>query len=157
MQLQVISVSNRPPAWVQTGAEVYQQRMNQWPLSFTEIPISSRKSFGNDVTRIKADEASRINKVVSTNAIRVCLDVKGKSFSTEKLADKLSQHAQEGRNVAFIIGGPDGLDTSILQSAAWRWSLSALTFPHPLVKVILAEQLYRAWSVTTNHPYHRGE
>lgn len=157
MRLHVFSVANRAPAWVEQGVAEYQKRLRDWPLQFTDIPIASRKNFANDVAKIKADEAARLRAKLPKGAQLVALDVPGKSLSTEQLAGKLQDRAFEGGDVAFLVGGPDGLDASILADCDWRWSLSALTFPHPLVKVILAEQLYRAWSVTANHPYHRGE
>lgn len=157
MRLHVLSVANRAPAWVEQGVAEYQKRMRAWPLHFTDIPIASRKQFANDTDKLKADEATRLRSQLPKNAQLVALDVLGKALSTEQLAGKLQDQAFSGGDVVFLIGGPDGLDASLIAECDWRWSLSALTFPHPLVKVILAEQLYRAWSVTANHPYHRGE
>jgi 23S rRNA (pseudouridine1915-N3)-methyltransferase len=86
----------------------------------------------------------------------IALDVLGKAWSTEHLAEQIKSWQMSGRNMSLLIGGPDGLSEACLQRAEQRWSLSALTFPHPLVRVILAEQLYRAWSINNNHPYHRA-
>lgn len=86
----------------------------------------------------------------------VALDVKGKPWSTEGLSSNMEEWMQDGRDVALLVGGPDGLDPRCLQQAQQRWSLSPLTFPHPLVRVIIAEQLYRAHSIIKNHPYHRA-
>jgi len=86
----------------------------------------------------------------------IALDVLGKSWSTEQLSGQLDQWLASGQDIVLLVGGPEGLSKACLQRADQKWSLSALTFPHPLVRVILAEQLFRAWSILSNHPYHRG-
>ena len=86
----------------------------------------------------------------------VALDVRGQSWSTERLAVRLEEWMGDGRDVGFIIGGPDGISTDVMNKAEIRWSLGPLTLPHPLVRVVLVEQLYRAWTITRNHPYHRA-
>jgi len=95
-------------------------------------------------------------QAVPERARVVALDPKGKSFTTERLAGKLESWMMGGTDVALLVGGPEGLSPECLQASQEKWSLSQLTFPHPLIRVILAESLYRAWSVMTNHPYHRG-
>ena len=94
-------------------------------------------------------------KHIGSNTRTIALDVLGKSFSTEVLSQKLADWQMDGRNVNILIGGPDGLDSRCLAQADEKWSLSALTLPHPLVRVLLIEQLYRAWTILQNHPYHK--
>jgi 23S rRNA (pseudouridine1915-N3)-methyltransferase len=87
----------------------------------------------------------------------ITLDVKGKPWSTEQLSQQLDSWMMSGRDVSLLVGGPEGLSPACLQRAEQSWSLSPLTFPHPLVRIVVAEQLFRAWSILTNHPYHRGD
>jgi 23S rRNA (pseudouridine1915-N3)-methyltransferase len=137
------------PAWVATGYEEYTRRLkSSMRVDLEEIPQ------GKDKARAKADEEKRLLERVGDDYL-VTLDEHGKSLTTLDLAKWLSLQQQESRDLAFVIGGPDGLGDGILAKASLRWSLSALTFPHAMVRVILAEALYRAHSVLHNHPYHR--
>lgn len=155
MKLRLLAVGTRMPDWVNKGFEQYQKRLpRQCPLELIEIPIASRKQ-GGTLQQLMAQEAQRINKSLANNDFIVTLDVGGKSFSTEKLAQHLENWQLAARDVSFIIGGPDGIAPDILAKADMSWSLSALTLPHPMVRILLAEQLYRAWSINNNHPYHR--
>jgi 23S rRNA (pseudouridine1915-N3)-methyltransferase len=113
-------------------------------IDLEELPVGKNKT----------EEEKRFIERVGDDYV-AALDEHGKSLTTVELAKWLSQRLQDGRNLSFVIGGPDGLGPEILKKAAFRWSLSALTFPHAMVRVILAEQLYRAHSVLQNHPYHR--
>jgi len=133
------------PEWVTTAYEDYARRMRKdMRVDLEEIPVG----------RVKADEEKRLLERIGDDYL-VALDERGKSLTTLQLARWLGERQQDGRNLTFVIGGPDGLGPAILVKAALRWSLSALTFPHAMVRVILAEQLYRAHSVLQNHPYHR--
>jgi 23S rRNA (pseudouridine1915-N3)-methyltransferase len=133
------------PEWVTTAYEDYTRRMRKdMRVDLEEIPVG----------RLKADEEKRLLERVGDDYL-VALDERGKSLTTLQLAKWLGERQQDGRDLSFVIGGPDGLGPNILLKAALRWSLSALTFPHAMVRVILAEQLYRAHSVLQNHPYHR--
>jgi 23S rRNA (pseudouridine1915-N3)-methyltransferase len=133
------------PEWVTTAYEDYTRRMRKdMRVDLEEIPVG----------RVKADEEKRLLERIGDDYL-VALDERGKSLTTLQLASWLGERQQDGRNLTFVIGGPDGLGPAILVKAALRWSLSALTFPHAMVRVILAEQLYRAHSVLQNHPYHR--
>lgn len=137
------------PGWVATAYEDYTRRLkSSMRVELEEIPQ------GKDKARAKADEEKRLLERVGDDYL-VALDEHGKSLTTLDLAKWLSQRQQDGRDLAFVIGGPDGHGPEILKKATLRWSLSALTFPHAMVRVILAEQLYRAVSVLHNHPYHR--
>ena len=133
------------PEWVTTAYEDYTRRLrSSMRIDLEELPVGKNKT----------EEERRFLERVGDDYV-VALDEHGKSLTTVDLAKWLSQRQQDGRNLSFVIGGPDGLGPEILKKAALRWSLSALTFPHAMVRVILAEQLYRAHSVLQNHPYHR--
>ena len=137
------------PGWVSTAYEEYTRRLKStMRVDLEELPA------GKDKSRLKAEEEKRLLERVGDDYM-VALDEHGKSLTTVDLAKWLSQRLQDGRDLSFVIGGADGLGPAILEKAAFRWSLSGLTFPHAMVRVILAEQLYRAHSVLHNHPYHR--
>lgn len=156
MQLLVAAVGQRMPNWVTDGWNEYARRMPPG-LSLTLREINLEKRGKNaDVKRLAAAESRALYDAMPARARIVALDVRGQSWSTEKLAANMEQWMQEGRDVGFMIGGPDGIDADIMQRADDRWSLGPLTLPHPLVRVVLAEQLYRAWTITQNHPYHRA-
>ena len=144
------------PSWINDGYQEYARRLpRECRLSLTEIPLGQRsKSAGPE--RAIAEESNRMLAAVSPRQRVIALDVKGRAWSTKQLAAQLETWLQDGRDVNLLVGGPDGLSADCLARAEQRWSLSPLTLPHPLVRVLLAEQLYRAWTVTTGHPYHRA-
>jgi 23S rRNA (pseudouridine1915-N3)-methyltransferase len=145
MRVRILAVGTRMPEWVTQAYEEYVRRMRKdMRVDLEEIPVG----------RVKADEAKRLLDRIGDDYL-VALDERGKSLTTLQLASWLGERQQDGRNLTFVIGGPDGLGPQLLARAALRWSLSSLTFPHAMVRVILAEQLYRAHSVLQNHPYHR--
>ena len=145
MRVRILAVGTRMPEWVTTAYEDYTRRMRKnMRIDLEEIPVG----------RAKADEEKRLLERIGDDYL-VALDEHGKSLTTLQLASWLAERQQDGRNLTFVIGGPDGHGPAILAKASLRWSLSALTFPHAMVRVILAEQLYRAHSVLQNHPYHR--
>ena len=111
---------------------------------------------GADIHRTLRDEGARMLKAIPKHCQVMALDVQGHPWSTEQLSAKLGNWMESGRDLALLVGGPEGLAQSCLERADGRWSLSPLTLPHPLVRVVLAEQLYRAWSLLRNHPYHRA-
>ena len=144
------------PAWVTTGFEDYQKRLNQEiSLDLTAIPAKKRTK-SSDVERLTRQEGEAMLAAIHGGDHVIALDVKGKELSTEQLAQRLAQLLQQGDNLALLVGGPEGLAPACSARAVERWSLSKLTLPHPLVRVLLAEQLYRAWSVLKGHPYHRS-
>ena len=155
MHIHIIAVGQKMPAWVSTGYDEFIKRL---PKEFTpllkEIP-PGRRSKNSDLKRAIAEESERILQAIPKDCLVVALDERGKSWSTRQLADQMSDWTGSGRDVALIVGGADGLSAEVKQRANMTWSLSALTLPHALVRVVLAEQLYRAWSLMTNHPYHR--
>lgn len=133
------------PEWVTTAYEDYTRRLrSSMRVDLEELPVG----------KSKAEEAKRFLDRLGDDYL-VALDEHGRSRTTLELAKWLGERLQDGRNLSFVIGGPDGLGPEILEKASFRWSLSALTFPHAMVRVMLAEQLYRAHSVLQNHPYHR--
>jgi 23S rRNA (pseudouridine1915-N3)-methyltransferase len=141
------------PGWVTTAYEEYTRRLKtSMRVELEELPLARDK--GRDKGRARADEEKRLLERVGSDYL-VALDERGKSLTTLDLAQWLSRRQQDGRDLVFAIGGPDGHGAGLLERADLRWSLSALTFPHAMVRVILAEQLYRAHSVLHNHPYHR--
>ena len=156
MKINLLAVGQKMPAWVEQGYNEYAHRMSaETRLELKEIAPGKRGK-NADIKRIVQDEGQRIQAAIPKNNRIVVLDVKGKAWSTEQLAERLDSWMQSGQDVCLLVGGPEGLSTDARNLGDEYWSLSALTFPHPLVRVILAEQLYRAWSVLRNHPYHRA-
>jgi 23S rRNA (pseudouridine1915-N3)-methyltransferase len=156
MQLLVAAVGQRMPGWVNEAWTEYARRMpSNLDLSLREISLA-RRGKNADTKRLTATESMALHEAMPERARIIALDVKGQSWSTEKLAGNLEDWMGDGRDVGFMIGGPDGIAAEIMQKADTRWSLGPLTLPHPLVRVVLAEQLYRAWTITQNHPYHRA-
>ncbi|NGX15915.1 23S rRNA (pseudouridine(1915)-N(3))-methyltransferase RlmH [Wenzhouxiangella sp. XN24] len=154
MRLRILAVGSRMPGWVDEGCRDYAARMpRECRLEIQSLPLG-RRSRGSDTSKAVADEGRRL-LAASEGCLRVCLDVPGVQVDTPGLARKLADWRQDGRDVALLVGGPDGLAASCLDQAQWRWSLSHLTLPHGLVRVLLAEQLYRAWTILSGHPYHR--
>lgn len=156
MRLELIAVGERMPAWVREGYEEYAKRLpRECALILREIEPGVRGK-SQETARAVAQEGERMLAALPKSARVVAVDVKGAEHSTEELAARLEVWLADGRDVALLVGGPDGLAPECLARAEERWSLSRLTLPHPLVRVVLAEQLYRAWSILRNHPYHRA-
>lgn len=156
MKLHLVACGTRPPGWLAAGFDEFAGRIRH-PLSLElhEIALGRRRD-GEAPDRAVADEGARLLKAVPRGARLVALDPAGSAWSTATLGTHLQGWLAEGRDVAFAIGGPDGLSRDVLERAEDRWSLGPATLPHMLVRVIVAEQLYRAWSILNNHPYHRG-
>lgn len=143
------------PKWVQEGYAEYAKRLPKaCSLNLIELPMAQRGKTSS-VEQMKAEEAKRILAAVPKGARLIALDEHGQQVTTKGLADKMEDWLAGGQDIALIVGGPDGLDQTILQQAQWKWGLSKLTMPHPMVRIMVAEQIYRAWSVINNHPYHR--
>lgn len=153
--MRVIAIGTRMPGWVTEGFDEYLKRMpRELSVEWVELPASKRT---RDTAELRMlDEATAIERRLKPQDLIVALDIDGKTVSTENIADALSSWQAEGAKVAFIIGGPDGLHPTLKARASARWSLGRITLPHPLVRVILAEQLYRACSINAGHPYHRA-
>ena len=155
MRIHLLAVGTRMPAWIQQGYREYARRLRGgWSLELVEIP-SPRRSKSTDVARSVEKEGERMLAAIPRNACVVALDEAGKALSTALLVDHIGHWRAQGQDLALLVGGADGLAPGCLKRAQMRWSLSALTLPHGLVRVLVAEQLYRAWSLTNRHPYHR--
>lgn len=158
MKIHLITVGSKMPKWVTQGYDEYAKRLpRECQIQLHELPLATRgKSLSAaDIGKIKVKEAAAIQAKIPKGATVIALDERGKSWTTLQLAEQMRDWLGSGGDVALLVGGPDGLAVEIKQLAHKQWSLSALTLPHPMVRVLLAEQLYRAWSVVNNHPYHR--
>lgn len=156
MKATLIAVGERPPDWVAAGFSEYQKRLSHWlPLGLHEVAPGIRGK-GRDAARAIADEGARVLAALPKNAHIVALDGRGAAHSSGQLATLLEHWRQGGRDLALLVGGPEGHAPGVLAAADECWSLGPLTLPHMLVRLLVAEQLYRACSVLANHPYHRG-
>ncbi len=155
MRIQIIAVGNKMPSWVVEGTNEYLRRFpHDFSVNFCEItPIKRNKTV--DLAKIKELEGEKCISAIGKGNRVIALEVLGSKWSTKQLATEIDQWKMEGRNVSLLIGGPEGLSDHCRQVAEKQWSLSPLTLPHPMVRVIVTEALYRAYSVTQNHPYHR--
>ncbi|MCC6378463.1 MAG: 23S rRNA (pseudouridine(1915)-N(3))-methyltransferase RlmH [Burkholderiales bacterium] len=154
MKLAIVALGHRMPAWVAAGYDDYASRLpRDWPLDLVELKPEARDR-GRSVGQLLETEAKRLDAACAGAAV-VALDEQGSAWSTRELADRLARWRESVRSLAFVIGSADGLDAGFKRRAAARLSISALTLPHALVRVVLAEQLYRAASLLGGHPYHR--
>lgn len=156
MRIVLLAVGEKPPTWVREGFAEYVKRL---PHPFTpelvELPLGARGK-GRDPARAIADEGARVLAALPKNAHAIALDERGKAWSSVELAKQFEAWQQGGRDIALLIGGPDGHASAVMQRAEQKWSLGPLVLPHMLVRLIVAEQLYRAWTIATGHPYHRA-
>ena len=153
--MRVLAIGTRMPKWVSDGADDYVKRLpREASVEWVELP-ASRRTRDTAESRM-LEEATAIEHRLKPQELMVVLDVEGRVISTEIIAETLANWQADGSKIAFVIGGPDGLHPSLKAKAIARWSLGRITLPHPLVRVILAEQLYRAWSINAGHPYHRA-
>lgn len=154
MRATLIAVGDRMPPWVQEGYADYAKRLSrELPLQLVEISTRARSG---DVARAIAAEGVALMNALPKNTHVVALDGRGQPWSSEDLARQLERWRMLGKDLAFLIGGPDGFAPGVLERADQRWSLGPATLPHPLVRLVVAEQLYRAVSLLGNHPYHRA-
>ncbi len=155
MKLIILAVGNKMPEWITSGFNEYTKRMpREATIALIEVKPEPRTT-GKTVPQIMEAEAQRINAALPKDVTRIVLDERGAHLTTKQLSQKMHDWLGGGRDVAFIIGGADGLHESVRASAQQLLALSALTLPHGMVRVLLAEQLYRAYSLLHNHPYHR--
>jgi len=155
MKLKVIAVGHKMPKWVTAGYQEYAKRMpRECSMELIEIAPAKRTK-QSDLGRVVEEEGKKLLSAIKSTDYVVVLEVKGKQWSTADVAKKLTNWQGVHPVVIFVIGGPDGVSENCLKRANEQWCLSLLTFPHPLVRVVLAEQLYRGWSLMNNHPYHR--
>lgn len=155
MRLFILAVGHKMPGWIETAFAEYAKRMPpELRIELKEIKPEQRSNSRTAET-VMAAEAQRIDAALPRGCRLVCLDERGQDLTTMRLAQSLTGWQQDGRDVAFVIGGADGLDPALKSRADTLIRLSSLTMPHGMVRVLLAEQLYRAWSINANHPYHR--
>lgn len=158
MKILIIAIGTKLPKWVNEGVDDYAKRFKSMPdfqLSIKEIPAKKRGKTAN-ITQLTEAESQALIDAVPKGYLPVALDVGGQSLSSETLAEKLGHYRDSGENLAILIGGPEGFNDRVRQFVRVRWSLSALTLPHPIVRIILTETLYRSISILHNHPYHRS-
>ena len=155
MQINIVAVGNRQPDWMEKGVNEYLKRFPPEIKIHLHQVAAVKRGRNNNKQNITRQEAERISSHIPEGHRLIVMDEKGRSRNTLALSKEIENWMQQGVNISFVIGGADGVDKSLLERANEIWSLSDLTLPHGLARIILAEQLYRAWSVLRNHPYHR--
>ena len=155
MQIDLIAVGKKMPTWIESGSKEYAKRLPK-NINFKLIEITpATRSKNNNADNYKQKEQEKIEAALSPKSIIIALDERGKSINSQQLANQLQTWNDDNQHISLIIGGADGLSESLKKKATQLWSLSAMTLPHGLVRVMMAEQIYRAWTITQNHPYHR--
>ncbi|MEQ1439656.1 23S rRNA (pseudouridine(1915)-N(3))-methyltransferase RlmH [Fontimonas sp. SYSU GA230001] len=156
MRIHLIAVGTRMPGWVETAYADYAARLpHECRLELIEIAPAQRGKNG-DIARARQQEGAKILKAIPRDSLIVALDEHGRQLSSVDWSGELKAWMQSGRDTCLLVGGPDGHAPEVLSRAHQKWSLSRLTLPHALVRVLVAEQLFRAWSLLANHPYHRA-
>lgn len=156
MRIRLIAIGTRMPDWIEAGYADYAGRLpRELKLELVELPVEHRGK-NADIARLRDAEGSALLRAAGSEARIIAFDEHGNQPDTVGWSKALERWQQDGRDVALLIGGPDGHAPAVLAKAEAKWSLSKLTFPHALVRVIVAEQLYRAWSLLNHHPYHRA-
>ncbi len=156
MRLNIISVGTKMPKWTEMAFSEYAKRFSrEFPLTLTEIPMPKR-SRSDTIDRYITEEGVAMLAAIPEKSVTIALDERGKLWNTQELSKKVEHFQNNTSQINFLIGGPDGLSKTCLEKAEVQWSLSPLTLPHPLVRILLVEQLYRAISILNNHPYHRA-
>lgn len=151
----VVAMGDKMPAWVQVGFQEYQKRLLKgYQLTLIEIPLKKRAQAG-EIPRLMAQEGELMLAKIPPQAFVVTLEIKAPMWSTEQFSEQLTHWQAHGQAIYFLIGGPEGLAPQCLARANARWSLSPLTLPHPVVRLVLVEQIYRAYTLSTGHPYHK--
>ncbi|MGH1441164.1 MAG: 23S rRNA (pseudouridine(1915)-N(3))-methyltransferase RlmH [Cellvibrionaceae bacterium] len=155
MKLRAIAIGTKMPSWVIQGVGEYQKRLpREWKFEWLELPLGQRGKSSDVEKAIRIEGESILSSIGSSEKV-IALEVKGKNWSTEQLAKEVSAWQMSGQDIVLLIGGPNGLSQDCRDRADVLWSLSPLTLPHPLVRILLTEQLYRAWTLINNHPYHK--
>lgn len=155
MRIRILAVGTKMPQWVEQAYQEYAKRLgNDVRLELVELPLGPRGK-NHNVSKVMEKEGQAMLAAMGEQEHIVALDVLGKGWSTEQLSAHMSDWLMQGKDVCLLVGGPDGLAPECLAKAKQKWSLSPLTLPHPLVRILLAEQLYRAWTILHNHPYHK--
>ena len=155
MRFSIIAVGEKMPGWVTDACQEYAKRLQgSFQVKLLELPLAKR-SKNSDTAKAIRDESSALLQAIPAGDKVIALDLRGKHWSTPDLANKIANWQMAGDHVSFLIGGPDGFDDRCINTAQECWALSKLTLPHPVVRIVLYEQLYRAWSILNHHPYHR--
>jgi 23S rRNA (pseudouridine1915-N3)-methyltransferase len=155
MHIRLIAVGDRQPSWVDIAFDDYARRLpRQWKFQLSTVATSQRAKGKGATAAVEAEGRKILDSLKAAEQV-VVLDERGTQVTSTGLADKLSSWQSAGRDLTFVIGGPDGVSEAVTSRADFRWSLSSLTLPHGLARVLFVEQLYRAWTVSTAHPYHR--
>ena len=155
MQIHLVAIGKRMPNWVTDGYQNYAKRLPpDYQCRLIELEAKKRTK-STDIQRCLDEEGELLLQAIPPDHLIIALDRQGKTLNTPALAKHLHTWHDQAQSISILIGGPEGIADNVLQRAHHRWSLSALTLPHPLVRVVISEQLYRAWSIITNHPYHR--
>lgn len=155
MHIRLIAVGDRQPSWVDQACDAYIGRFpREWRFRFDRIATAKRTKNAKSKSAIEAEGRQILAKTNADEQV-VLLDQRGKQMTSQALAKRLSDWQSDGRNLCFVIGGPDGVSSTCRQRANFVWSLSNLTLPHGLARVLFVEQLYRAWTLQAGHPYHR--
>jgi 23S rRNA (pseudouridine1915-N3)-methyltransferase len=156
VKINLIAIGNKMPHWVDIASNDFIKRLPaEIKINSILLPLIKRGK-NPDIPRIIRDESRKLLIAVPKDSLLVVLDVLGKPVTTMNFSSMLDTWMQQGQDISIVIGGPDGVSNELLSQARQKISLSTLTFPHPLVRVILLEQIYRAWSILNNHPYHRA-
>lgn len=156
MKINIIAIGNKMPAWVEEASGDFIKRLPpEIKINSILLPLIKRGK-KPDISRVVRDESRKILSAIPKGSVLVVLDVLGRPITTMKLSVLLDSWLQNGQDISIVIGGPDGVSDEILSAASMKLSLSALTFPHTLARVVLLEQIYRATSILNNHPYHRA-
>ena len=156
MHIRLLAVGDRQPSWVDEASDAYTARLpREWKFRIDVIPTVRRQKNDKSRQAMEAEGKLILAKLQPAEQV-IVLDERGRQLDSNGLAGKLSDWQADGRDLCFVIGGPDGLSETCKQRADFSWSLSKLTLPHGLARVLFAEQLYRAWSLQTGHPYHRA-
>ncbi len=156
MHIRLIAVGDRQPSWVDDAFDSYTERLpRQWKFRLDAVATAQR-SKNNDPSVAVETEAIKVLEILKAAEQVIVLDERGTEMSSIGLAEKLSSWQTSGRDLSFVIGGPDGVSKAITARADFRWALSRLTLPHGMARVLFVEQLYRAWTISTAHPYHRS-
>lgn len=155
MRIRIIAVGTKMPDWVEQGYAEYAKRMpRECVVEMVELPLAQRTK-NTDISKAMEKEGEAMLAAIGKGEQVIVLDVKGRPWSTEQLAENVASWKMSGTNYCLLIGGPDGLAPACLAMASAKWSLSPLTLPHPLVRIVVIEQLYRACTILQNHPYHK--
>jgi 23S rRNA (pseudouridine1915-N3)-methyltransferase len=155
MHIRLIAVGDRQPSWVDEAFQAYAERLpRQWQFRLDTVATARRSKNADAFAAVEAEARGVLDKVKGAEQV-IVLDERGTELSSVALSEKLSSWQSAGSDLSFVIGGPDGVSGDLKSRAGFLWSLSRLTLPHGLARVLFVEQLYRAWSVSTGHPYHR--